>query len=98
MKAKRRIHKFDFKSETMASGAKTHVALVDKAANMTEAVVLKSTYVRQTTEVENYDEDGGYTRDEHSVNIADHGGDMVYITDRTVRVVESAVPKVNVIN
>jgi len=98
MKAKRRIHNFDFKADTMKSGAKTHVALVDKAANLTEALVLKSTYTRQVVEVENYDEEGNYSSEMHSINTSDYGGDVIHVVDRTVRVVESAVPKVNVIN
>lgn len=97
MKAKRRIHKFDFEAEKMASGAKTHVALVDKAANMTEALVMKSTYTRQSVEVENFEDDGTYSRDEYTVNTADYGGDVVHVTERTVRVIETAVPKVNIV-
>jgi hypothetical protein len=86
MKAKRRIHKFDFESPTMASGTKTHVSLVDKAANLTEALVMKSTYIGQETEVEKSSENEEYSCD------------TVRVTDETVRVVKSAVPSEIVIN
>lgn len=42
MEAKRRIHRFLFDRETMKDGTPVHVALVDKAANMTEVMALKA--------------------------------------------------------
>lgn len=95
--AKRRIHSFDFQSENMPSGTKTHVALVDKAANLTEALVMKSIHTRLSSEKEVYDDDGNYSRSEHTISVADYGGDVVYVTERTVEVVETSVPKINVI-
>ncbi len=91
MKAKRRIHKFNFDEPTMKSGAKTHVALVDSAANLTEVLVMKSksTHVEQTTEVTEYDHETGtseYARD--SLSMDDYGGEFVHVTDRKVRVTD----------
>lgn len=95
--AKRRIHSFDFQSETMPSGAKTHVALVDKAANLTEALVMKSTYITTSSEIESYGDDGGYSCDRHVTRVRDHGGDTIYVTEEVVSVIETSVPKINVI-
>ncbi len=98
MEAKRRIHKFDFEAEKMASGAKTHVALVDKAANLTEALVMKaSTYVSIKTEVEEYDDEGGYSCDTDVIRIRDHGGDTIYVTEERVSIVESTQPRINIV-
>tara|TARA_Y100001956_G_C4049219_1_gene154209 strand:+ start:166 stop:453 length:288 start_codon:yes stop_codon:yes gene_type:complete len=89
MKAKRRIHGFNFSQETMQNGAKTHVALVDKAANCTEALVMKSKYVTQSTEVEEFHDDGSYTRDSDTVYARDYGDGVVYVTNTQVRVTET---------
>ena len=93
----KRIHKFNFDQETMASGAKTHVALVDKAANMTEALVMKSRYTTQTTEIEEYGDNGEYSRDEHRVMVNDYGGDEVLITEKRISITESYVPRINIV-
>ncbi len=98
MEAQRRIHKFDFEAETMANGAKTHVALVDKAANLTEALVMKaSTYVTEKREVEQHDDDGNYSCDTEIIRIRDHGGEQVYVTEERVSVVETAYPRINIV-
>lgn len=89
MEAKRRIHKFNFDQPFMQSGAKTHVALVDKAANLTEALVMKAkhTTVETETEIREYDTDTGVeTFSKDSTEVRDYGEDTVYITDRQVRV------------
>lgn len=84
MKAKRRIHKFNFDHPTMKSGEKTHVALVDQAANMTEALVMKSKYITQTTEVEEYNDDGSYSSERDTVRISDYGdGEVRIYTEST---------------
>jgi len=81
MKAKRRIHKFNFDQETMKSGNKTHVALVDKAANLTEALILKaSTKISsRTEESEEYDDNGNYETERDSVRVIDDGSSEVRI-------------------
>lgn len=89
MQAKRRIHKFNFDQPFMNSGAKTHVALVDKAANLTEALVMKAKHIttESSTEQDTYDTDTGestYSKD--SISIRDYGEDVVYVTDRKVAV------------
>ncbi len=95
--AKRRIHKFDFMNP-MASGTVCHVALVDKAANLTEALVMKaSTYVSLKTEVEEYDDEGGYSCDTDVIRIRDHGGDTIYVTEERVRIVETTQPRINIV-
>lgn len=92
MEAKRKIHKFNFDEPSMVSGAKTHVALVDKAANMTEVLTMKSsTYVENTQEVRTYNDDGSTTYSRDSQELADHGGEYIHITDRKVRVIEQMV-------
>ncbi len=98
MKAKRRIHQFDFISENMPSGSKTHVALVDKAANMTEALVLKSKFTTQTSTVSEYDEESGKSSyNKKEVTISDYGDNLVFIEEETVSVVRSTADKINVI-
>ncbi len=94
MEAKRRIHKFNFDQPFMQSGAKTHVALVDKAANLTEALVLKAkhTTVETETEVHEYDtETGTSTFSKDSTEVRDYGDDVVYVTDRQIRVTDYQV-------
>ncbi len=94
MEAKRRIHKFNFDEPFMKSGAKTHVALVDKAANLTEALVLKAkhTSVETETEIREYDTETGEEKfSKDSVEVRDYGDDVVYVTDRKVRVTNYTV-------
>lgn len=94
MEAKRRIHKFNFDQPFMKSGAKTHVALVDKAANLTEVLVMKAKEVYTNTShsvrTEDY-ETGESERVDISQNVRDYGGEYVYITDSVVHVVDTRV-------
>lgn len=94
MEAKRRIHKFNFNKPFMQSGAKTHVALVDKAANLTEVLVMKAKTVSftDTTEVSTYDEsDGTSERLTVTKDTRDYGGEFVYVTESLVHVVDKIV-------
>lgn len=97
--AKRRIHKFNFDQEKMVSGSLTHVALVDHAANLTEALVMKSTYITQTTSVEDYDEDGSRSSSSSDTTRMTHyeGDDYVTVTQETVNIVRSRHPIITVI-
>lgn len=82
MKAKRRIHKFNFDQETMKSGAKTHVALVDQAANLTEALVMKAqTITTRTQEVEEWDDKGNWHEQKDQVRIIDNGASEVRVIE-----------------
>lgn len=92
MEAKRRIHKFKFDEPTMLSGDATHVALVDKAANMTEVLVMKSKHMTQTTTTTEYDDEtGAETYAEDSTSVHDYGGENVRVVNRKVRVTEQYV-------
>lgn len=92
MEAKRRIERFNFDKPFMQSGAKTHVALVDKAANLTEVLVMKAnTYETITHEKIIRDDDGTYERIEVSTNVSDYGGEYVTVTDRVYHVKEELV-------
>jgi len=87
MTAKRRIHKFNFDQPFMGSGAKTHVALVDKAANLTEALVMKAKYTTQTTTVEEDDwETGTSTFAKDELRITDYGDGEVRVTNEQIRI------------
>lgn len=71
----------------MGSGAKTHVALVDRAANLTEALVMKSKYITQTTEVDEYNEEdhsSSYSKDQ--IRITDYEDGYLRVTNEQVRV------------
>lgn len=94
MEAKRKIHKFNFDEPFMQSGAKTHVALVDKAANLTEALVLKAKHITTETEtiVNEYDTDTGvesFSKD--SIEVRDYGDDYVHVTDRKIRITNYSI-------
>lgn len=93
MEAKRRIHKFNFDKPFMQSGAKTHVALVDKAANLTEVLVMKakSSYETVTHTSETYDDNGDFERVEVSTSVSDYGGEYVTVTDRVYHVKEERI-------
>lgn len=93
MKAKRRIHEFRFDQPFMQSGAKTHVALVDSAANLTEVLVMKAkeVYTETSQSVSTYDDDGTYERINARTSTRDYGGEYVYITDEIIHVVEQQV-------
>jgi SepF-like predicted cell division protein (DUF552 family) len=92
MTAKRRIHKFNFDEPFMGSGAKTHVALVDKAANLTEALVLKAeTYTTNTLEVQSFDDDGSSSFLKNEVRVTDFGGDEVRVTNEQVLITSQYV-------
>lgn len=78
MKAKRRIHKFNFDQEKMGSGKLTHVALVDSAANLTQALVMKSKTVSTTHREEEWTEDG-YTESCDTVRVHDEGREKVRV-------------------
>lgn len=80
MKAKRRIHKFNFDQEKMLNGNLTHVALVDSAANMTEALVMKSKTTSTTQSTEEWDEDGNYSETRDTIRIYDDGQETVRVT------------------
>lgn len=81
----------------MQSGEKTHVALVDKAANLTTALVMKSKHVTSSTVVDEYHDDGTSTSDSHTINIRDYGDDEIYVTETRVSVVETRFPKIKVV-
>lgn len=94
MQPKRRIHRFNFNQPFMQSGAKTHVALVDKAANLTEVLVMKAKEVSTTdvSEVRTYDDsDGTFERLTVTKDTRDYGGEFVYITESLVHVVDKIV-------
>lgn len=91
MEAKRKIHKFNFDEPTMMSGAKTHVALVDKAANLTTVLTMKSKVVRNSQTVDEYSEDGTSIHTSDTQTIRDHDGEYLYVTDEKVRIVETMI-------
>lgn len=92
IKAKRRIHRFNFDQEKMQSGALTHVALVDAAANLTEALTLKASSTTTSTLTNtSYRDDGSYSREENTVEVNDWGEDMVLVTNRYYVVKEDYV-------
>lgn len=93
MEAKRRIHKFNFNQPFMQSGAKTHVALVDKAANLTEVLVMKAktTSTTEMSEVRTYDEDGTSERLTVTKDTRDYGDEYVYVTESVVHIVDKIV-------
>lgn len=98
MDAKRRIHKFNFDVPTLKSGQKTHVALVDRAANLTEALIIKQERYETTSQrVVEYDENGDRTETERTQRVEDYGEDLVYVTDTEYRVVSTTVPRVQII-
>ena len=92
MKAKRRIHKFNFDQDTMQSGDAVHVGLVDKAANMTEVVTMKaSEYTTSQITREKYNDDGSMEMDTDIVSVIDYGEDMVKVTNETVSIREQYI-------
>lgn len=100
MNPKRRIHKFLFEEPMLKNGQKTHVAIVDHAANLAEALVIKSVSTSSTVIEEPLKTDldtGDSTRETHTTEVRDYGGDTIYVTDTLVRVVETAYPKIKII-
>lgn len=80
MQAKRRIHKFNFDQTKMLNGDLTHVALVDSAANLTEALTMKATVIEtdQRTK-ETYGDNGSYEYKTDSITIHDYGEDEILV-------------------
>lgn len=95
MEAKRRIHRFNFDQPLMKSGTKTHVALVDKAANLTEALIIKSyATVTHSIEAESYDSEEGvseFSRDTITTSSYDDSPDRIFVKTTSYKVTDKVL-------